>query len=72
MTGLAAAWGRKSLNARQRPQADIFKPHEEKAKKAREKERGERFLIELCGRPVPATNTEEGTVMLRVWEAGYE
>jgi hypothetical protein len=23
----------------------IFKPHEEKAKKAREKERGERFLI---------------------------
>jgi hypothetical protein len=24
----------------------IFKPHEEKAKKAREKERGERFLIE--------------------------
>ena len=25
----------------------IFKPHEEKAKKAREKERGERFLIEV-------------------------
>src|SRR5450631_569924 len=30
----------------------IFKPHEEKPKKAREKERGERFLIEVCGRPV--------------------
>ena len=38
----------------------IFKPHEEKAKKAREKERGERFWIEVCGRPVPAMNTEEG------------
>ena len=38
----------------------IFKPHEEKAKKAREKERGERFLIEVCGRPVPATNTDDG------------
>ncbi len=38
----------------------IFKPHEEKAKKAREKERGERFWIEFCGRPVPAKNTEDG------------
>src|SRR2546421_2706659 len=38
----------------------IFKPHEEKAKKAREKERGERFLVEVCGRPVPATNTDDG------------
>src|SRR5450432_481157 len=38
----------------------LFKPHEEKPKKAREKERGERFLIEVCGRPVPATNTDEG------------
>jgi hypothetical protein len=38
----------------------IFKPHEEKPKKAREKERGERFLIEVCGRPVPAKNTEGG------------
>jgi hypothetical protein len=43
----------------------IFNPHEEKAKKAREKERGERFLIELCGRPVPATNTEEGIRAVR-------
>jgi hypothetical protein len=38
----------------------IFKPHEEKAKKAREKERGERFLIEVVGRAVPATNTDDG------------
>lgn len=38
----------------------IFKPHEEKAKKAREKERGEEFWIEICGRPVPAKNTEDG------------
>src|SRR3982074_2349147 len=38
----------------------IFKPHEEKPKKARDKERGERFLIEVCGGPVPATNTDDG------------
>lgn len=38
----------------------IFKPHEEKAKKAREKAPDERFLIEVLGRPVPATNTGDG------------
>lgn len=38
----------------------IFKPHEEKPHQAREKERGEEFWIEICGRPVPATNTDEG------------
>jgi hypothetical protein len=38
----------------------IFKPHEEKPKKAREKERGERFWIEVMGRPVPAKNTFDG------------
>ena len=38
----------------------IFKPHEEKTSKAREREHGERFLIEVCGRPVPATTTDEG------------
>jgi hypothetical protein len=43
----------------------IFRPHEEKAKKAREKERGERFLIEVLGRPVPATNTGEGIRAVR-------
>src|SRR2546423_10658316 len=43
----------------------IFKPHEEKAKTAREKERGERFWIEVLGRPVPATNTEDGIRAVR-------
>jgi hypothetical protein len=38
----------------------IFKPPEEKPKKARERERGERFLIEVLGRPVPATITDDG------------
>src|SRR5437899_1828144 len=35
-----------------------FKPHEEKPHQARERERGEEFWIELCGRPLPARNTE--------------
>jgi hypothetical protein len=43
----------------------IFKPHEGKAKKAREKERGERFLVEVLGRPVPATNTDDGVRAVR-------
>jgi hypothetical protein len=38
----------------------IFKPHEEKAKKARDKERDERFWIEICGRAVPAKTTDDG------------
>jgi hypothetical protein len=38
----------------------IFKPHEEKPHKAREKERGEEFWIEICGRPVRARNTNDG------------
>jgi len=38
----------------------IFKPQEEKAKLAREKDPGERLLVEVCGRAVPARNTEEG------------
>ena len=43
----------------------IFKPHEEKAKKAREKERGQRFWIEVLGRPVPVTNTDDGLRAVR-------
>jgi hypothetical protein len=43
----------------------LFKPHEEKPKKAREKERGERFWIEVLGRPGPATNTEDGIRAVR-------
>jgi hypothetical protein len=38
----------------------IFKPQEEKAKKAREKEPGERFYVEVCGRAAPARNTADG------------
>jgi hypothetical protein len=38
----------------------IYKPHEEGAKKAREKKRGEEFWIKLMGRPIPAKNTEDG------------
>ncbi len=38
----------------------IFKPHEEKTKAARKRERGEKFWIELCGRLVPAKNTADG------------
>ena len=38
----------------------IFKPHREKAKKTREKERGEEFWIEVCGRLVPTKKTEGG------------
>jgi hypothetical protein len=43
----------------------LFRPHEEKPKKAREKERGERFWVELLGRPVPATDTEDGIRAVR-------
>ena len=38
----------------------IFKPHEEKSAQARTKQRGEQFLVELLGRAVPATTTDEG------------
>jgi hypothetical protein len=36
----------------------VFKPHEEKPKKARQKERGQRFWVEVLGRPVPATDAD--------------
>jgi hypothetical protein len=38
----------------------LFKPHEEKAKEARAKEQGKRFLIEIMHRAVPVINTAEG------------
>jgi hypothetical protein len=38
----------------------IYKPHEEGAKHARAKEHSEEFWIELCGRAIPARNTENG------------
>ena len=43
----------------------LFKPHEEKPKKAREKEQDEVFRVEVCGRPVPATHTEQGIRAVR-------
>ncbi len=38
----------------------IFKPSPKDLKKAREKERGEEFWVELLGRALPAINTEKG------------
>jgi hypothetical protein len=43
----------------------IYKPHEDGARKAREKERGERFVIEVCGRPVPVRNADDGIRAVR-------
>src|ERR1700758_4276014 len=45
----------------------LFKPHEEKTKKAREKERVRRFLTAVGGRAVPAINTDDG---IRVVQKG--
>jgi hypothetical protein len=38
----------------------LFKPEEEKPKKAREKKPGVRFRVELLGQAVPARNTAQG------------
>jgi hypothetical protein len=38
----------------------IFKPAPQEIKKARARKRGEEFLVELCGRQVPAINTSDG------------
>lgn len=38
----------------------IFKPVPQEIKKARARKRGEEFLIEICGRSVPAVNTPDG------------
>jgi len=38
----------------------IYKPVPQEVKKARARRRGEEFLIEICGRPVPAINTTDG------------
>jgi hypothetical protein len=43
----------------------LFKPHEGRAKKPRQKERGGRFWIEVLGRAVPATNTDDGIRSVR-------
>jgi hypothetical protein len=38
----------------------VYKPAAEGAKKARQARRGDEFWIGLCGRPIPAANTDEG------------
>jgi hypothetical protein len=43
----------------------IFKPQEEGAEKARKKERGEEFWIELMGRHIPFKSTEQGIRAVR-------
>src|SRR4051794_36118344 len=43
----------------------ILKPQGERGKRAGEKGGGERFWIEVWGRPVPATNTEDGIRAVR-------
>ena len=49
------------LNAQSKGQRlGIFKPVPQEVKKARARKRGEEFLIEICGRQVPAINTPEG------------
>jgi len=49
------------LNAQAKGRAlGIFQPRPEKVKEARGRRRGEEFWVEICGRPVPAKNTEDG------------
>jgi hypothetical protein len=49
------------LNAQSKGQRlGIFKSVPQEVKKARARKRGEEFLIEICGRHVPAINTTDG------------
>jgi hypothetical protein len=49
------------LNAQAKGRAlGIFKAKRESVEKAKQREHGEEFWIELCGRPVPAKNTADG------------
>jgi hypothetical protein len=49
------------LNAQSKGQRlGIYKPVPQEVKKARARKRGEEFLIEICGRQVPAINTPDG------------
>src|SRR3954454_24848541 len=43
----------------------IFEPPDEEARRARQKEHGERFLVEVCGRSVPARKTPAGVRALQ-------
>src|ERR1700693_4592879 len=56
---LGKAWA--GLNAQSKGQRlGIFKPVPQEVKKARAQKRGEEFLIEICGRQVPAIITPDG------------
>jgi hypothetical protein len=49
------------LNAQSKGQRlGIFKPVPQEVKKARARKRGEEFLVEICGRQVPAVSTADG------------
>jgi hypothetical protein len=49
------------LNAQSKGQRlGIYKPVPQEVKKARARKRGEEFLVEICGRQVPAIKTPEG------------
>ncbi|UCG56219.1 MAG: hypothetical protein JSU70_15290 [Phycisphaerales bacterium] len=49
------------LNAQAKGRAlGIFEAKPETAREAKQRKRGEEFWITLCGRPVPAKNTEDG------------
>jgi hypothetical protein len=49
------------LNAQSKGQRlGIYKTVPQEVKKARARKRGEEFLIEICGRQVPATSTPDG------------
>ena len=49
------------LNAQAKGRAlGIFEAKPEAVRQARQRERGEDFWVRLCGRPVPAKNTDQG------------
>jgi hypothetical protein len=49
------------LNAQSKGQRlGIYKPVPQEVKKARARKRGEEFLVEICGRQVPAINPPDG------------
>jgi hypothetical protein len=64
---LSLAKALSGLNAQSKAQRlGIFKPSEHKPASARKSGRDEDFLVELCGRPVPAVNTDDGVRATRV------
>ena len=49
------------LNAQTKGRAlGIFEARPETIRQAKQRERGEEFWVKLCGRPVPAKNTDQG------------